>query len=96
MKDYIQDWTNGEQSDTTHQVSARVNNRIFNNIDTICAEFGIKKTSVIEAALDYGTRYLLEEIHKMNKEKVEMVGRMAKKQGKEDEFNAMIKGAKDA
>jgi hypothetical protein len=96
MKDYIQEWVHGVEPETTVQVSARVNSEIAKNIDELCAEFGIKRTNVIEAALDYGTRYLLEEVHKMNESNIKMVGRIAKEQGKEKEFDEMIKGAKDA
>jgi hypothetical protein len=98
MKNYIQDWVNNgcEKDNTTVQVSARVSSRIGDNIEELCAEFGIKRSAVIEAALDYGTQDLLEEVRKMNESNVKMVGRLAKEQGKEEEFKKMVKGAKNA
>lgn len=94
MKNYIQEWTHGEEtSPEKQQVSARVDMAIIERINELVALFGVNKTSVIEGALDIGTRELLEEVHQAS---LNAVKNAAESQGKGEEFKEMIKGAKDA
>lgn len=94
MKNYIQEWVHGEETNPQkQQVSARIDIDIVHRIEELAAQFGINKTSVIEGALDVGTRILLEEAQQAT---ANAVKNAAESQGKGEEFKEMIKGAKDA
>lgn len=94
MKNYIQEWMHGEESSPTkEQVSARVDIALANKIKELSGFFGVNKSSIIEGALDLGLRHLEEEAHQAG---IDLVKSNAISQGKEEEFNEMMKGAKDA
>lgn len=64
MRDYLKEWTMGEDTNPPkEQVSARVDVEIAARIELLADIFGIKKSAVIEGALDVGTRDLLHTIN---------------------------------
>jgi hypothetical protein len=94
MKNYIQEWAHGEEtSPEKKQVSARIDVEIIERINELVGLFGVNKTSVIEGALDIGTRHLLEEASQAS---IRVVRSAAEVQGKTEEFNKVFEGSEDA
>lgn len=64
MRNYIQEWAMGDETEPTkQQVSARIDIEIVAQIEQLADIFGVSKSSIIEGALDVGTRDLLSQIN---------------------------------
>jgi hypothetical protein len=64
MRNYVNEWVNGSDTNPQkEQASARIDIEISARIDEIADIFGVKRSAVIEASLDMGTRQILHDIN---------------------------------
>lgn len=64
MRNYINEWAVGADTNPPkEQASARIDVEISARIDEIAGIFGVKRSAIIEGALDIGTRQILHDIN---------------------------------